>query len=85
MNECLKLLQLIAVSWPAAEQACMLLDGLREEYGFSSAGATLRKDELENTVFYDTSLRHSSTLTQQPLPGQSDGYGGPGLSSQISW
>jgi hypothetical protein len=51
VDECSDLLKLIAASWPAAEQAGMLLDGLREDYGFSSASAGLGKGKRGLAVF----------------------------------
>jgi hypothetical protein len=33
--ECVRLLRFMAVSWPAAEQARLLLDGLRADYGLA--------------------------------------------------
>ena len=35
VDECVKLLRRMAVSWPAAEQARLLLDGLRTDYGLA--------------------------------------------------
>ena len=39
VNECVKLLKHMAVSWPAAEQARILLEGLRTDYGLSGSAS----------------------------------------------
>jgi hypothetical protein len=66
-------LELIAASWPAAEQARMLLDGLKEEYGFSGEHAAPGKDAVPPSAYSIHSLVTSSHYLQQPLPRQDEG------------
>jgi len=60
--ECVRLLGFMAVSWPAAEQARLLLDGLRNDYG------------LGGSVSVPTSPRATSrdldSSSTQPAPAE---------------
>ena len=53
VDECVKLLRCMAVSWPAAEQARLLLDGLRTDYGLSSTTSVQQPPKREAAVLSD--------------------------------
>jgi hypothetical protein len=53
VDECVKLLRCMAVSWPAAEQARLLLDGLRTDYGLSGTTSVPQSPKKEAPVLSD--------------------------------
>lgn len=53
VDECVKLLRCMAVSWPAAEQARLLLDGLRTDYGLSGTSSVPQSPKREAAVLSD--------------------------------
>ena len=68
VDECVKLLRYMAVSWPAAEQARLLLDGLRTDYGLSGTASVPQAPKKEAPGLSDQVSGSASMPTYGATP-----------------
>lgn len=81
VDECIHLMKLIAMSWPAAEQGRRLLEGLKAEYGFSPTV----KPELSSSA--STHSGYESLPPPQPQGPSTTQvpYYGAGMGTNVPW
>ncbi|WWC70565.1 uncharacterized protein I206_104516 [Kwoniella pini CBS 10737] len=70
-QECIKLMKLMAVSWPAAKHQQMLLENLLSEYGLSMGSNRLTQQIDQMNL---EPQRHPHTQNQMPMTAQNIAY-----------
>lgn len=79
VDECVRLLRFMAVSWPAAEQARLLLDGLRTDYGLSGTASVPQSPRMQAGDYSGATGIYDAV---PPLPSGSGSGGGGAIGTE---